>query len=118
MRRRWVIVGLAVLALVVAGVWWALTPRSLTAEDRQLLREGISLAEAERALGRPPDLDETHRPDLYDTAARVGAGFDPTRTAAWRTADGWIIVGMDTGGRRIFNVSYTNNKDFFHRPGH
>jgi hypothetical protein len=121
MRRRRIIVVLAMAALVaagvVSGVRWMLAPRTLTVEDRRLLREGMSLADAERALGRPPDRDEKHRPVLdpvRDAPVRA-AGVDPSRTAYWEATDGWNVADVDTAGR-IAHVSYSTHKDLFRLP--
>ena len=119
MGRRRVILGLAVAALVaagaVSGVRWLLAPRTLTVEDRRLLREGMSLAEAEGALGRPPDRDEKNRPVFDPETMRAAAGVDPTRAVYWEATDGWIVAEVDAAGR-IAHVSYSPHKDYFRHP--
>lgn len=107
--------------LVLFGIW-AIAPRALSAEDASLVKPGMTLTEAETALGRPPDEDYTSHPKLDPESARIHAGIDPIRRVTWYAGDSTIIA--HTNGERVTSVGVGKNDKpdnfwfrFWHRFG-
>jgi hypothetical protein len=76
-RVRWVAAGL--LAALVVYAAWPPSYRPLTPADAELIRNGMSPAEVERVLGRPPD-----GPRSYATVRQAGPG-------RWVRSESWTV---------------------------
>ena len=60
LRRATRVAGVAmILALASAGVLWATAPHVITVHDRDRIKDGMTLQEAEDAVGRRADVYET-----------------------------------------------------------
>jgi hypothetical protein len=92
MKRRRVIVGVVVLALVAGVVClWAAVPSELTAADADRVRVGMTLAQVERQLGRPDQIDPRSK-----SKPAAGPGAVPFgQVARWNAQAGHLIVGLE-----------------------
>jgi hypothetical protein len=103
MRRRRVIVGLAVLALAAgtAIVLWPRGPLPSRATFKQV-REGMTFEEVCAAVGGPPGdyTGGTRRgPDDLFGLRPYWLGGDPPRGEPWIGDDGMLVVTFDPAGR-------------------
>src|SRR6516165_6941322 len=104
MRRRKLLVVLAVLAVVVAaGVVVALWPsrERITQENFDRIREGMSRAEVEGILGSPGDYTTgpLNDPDGIEIPLSLLPPPSGVESAWWAADYGTVGVWFDEGGR-------------------
>jgi hypothetical protein len=73
MRRRRLLLGVGLLAMLAAGLFWLSFPEpGVTPRNFRRIRNGMLLADVERVLGQPPDdygprpVFVLHGEDLYE----------------------------------------------------
>ena len=95
MRRRHVVVGLAVPALVAVtvAVLWPRGPRPCRATF-ELVREGMTYDEVCATVGGPPGDYLTRRPLIFPTSPMIYE-----HAQVWTANDAYLIVYLDGSGR-------------------
>jgi hypothetical protein len=110
MRRRTLLVALAVLAGVVA--LWPQTESRITVENFRRIREGMTLTEASAILGPPgdyssletvpvPTAPESEEAYLYATVEGVDVDFK-----LWKNDTAYAVLFLDKSGRITNGSSY------------
>ena len=96
-RRRWA-VGLAGLAVIAAAALWVFGQRPPLAEVAARVRPGMTPAEVEAVIGRPPDQTRSHLEPVEGSVA-AGRGW-VLRTVSygyWESSDQALFVYYSDG---------------------
>ena len=95
-RFQRAVITLCVLFVVVCVVLWATARRIVVAEDADRVRPGMSRADVDKVIGRPPDeffdVNNTFPIGLRPKPGELGSPERPCMVAHWYSPEGHVHV--------------------------